>query len=170
MKRLICLVSIIFLFIYVIAGCNKTQPLQTKPTVSKVSPVETKVEQQDTEKSEQQIYSYDPKGRRDPFLSLVAPIRQKPLKEKGLGPFERYGLDEINLLAIAWDKQKSYALIMFPDKKSYTVTEGTRLGVHGGKIEKITQDSVIIREYIKDYRGVIKPRDSILKLHKEEGG
>ncbi|MGQ9569564.1 MAG: pilus assembly protein PilP [Thermodesulfovibrionales bacterium] len=169
MKRLICLLSIITLIICFHAGCKKTQSPQIKPTISKVSPVESKVEQEDIQKSEQEIYSYDPKGRRDPFLSLVAPVRQKPLKEKGLSPFERYGVDELNLLAIAWDKQRYYALIMFPDKKSYTITEGTKLGVHGGKVEKITQDSVVIREYLKDYRGVIKPRDSVLKLHREGG-
>jgi hypothetical protein len=28
---------------------------------------------------------------------------------------------------------------------------------------------VVIREYVKDYRGEIKPRDSILKLRKEGG-
>ncbi|MGB9715509.1 MAG: pilus assembly protein PilP [Thermodesulfovibrionales bacterium] len=169
MKRLVCLISIILLIICFTTGCKKTKSNQIKPPSSKVSPVETKVEQQDIQKIEQEIYSYDPKGRRDPFLSLVAPVRQKPLKEKGLSPLERYGVDELNLLAIAWDKQKYYAVIMFPDKKSYTVTEGTKLGIHGGKVEKITQDSVIIREYIKDYRGVIKSRDSVLKLHKEEG-
>jgi hypothetical protein len=29
---------------------------------------------------------------------------------------------------------------------------------------------VVIREYIKDYRGVVKPKDSVLKLRNEEGG
>ena len=73
------------------------------------------------------------------------------------------------MLAIAWNKNNQYyALIMLPDKKTYTITEGRTLGLQGGKVVKITKDSVVIREFVKDYRGVIKPRDSILKLHKGE--
>src|SRR3989304_3707679 len=116
MKKVTCLLSILFIIICLVAGCKKQQAPPIKPSAAKVQPV------------------------------------------------------EINLLAIAWDKQKYYALIMFPDRKSYTITEGTKLGVHGGKVEKITQDTVLIREYIKDYRGVVQPKDSILKLRKEEGG
>ncbi len=59
-------------------------------------------------------------------------------------------------------------LIRLPDKKNYTITEGMTIGLQGGKVEKITKDSVVIREFIKDYRGNIKPRDTILKLHKGE--
>jgi Tfp pilus assembly protein PilP len=170
MKKVIFLLSILFIIVCLFAGCKKQQAPQHKPLAAKVPPVEIKKEQEEPKKVEQEVYMYDPKGRRDPFFSLVATTRQKPLKVKGMSSFESYGVDEINLLAIAWDKQKYYALIMFPDKKSYTITEGTKLGVHGGKVEKITQDSVVIREYIKDYRGVVKPKDSVLKLRNEEGG
>jgi Tfp pilus assembly protein PilP len=45
-----------------------------------------------------------------------------------------------------------------------------KLGLYEGKVQKITKDMVVIREYVKDYRGEIKPRDSILKLRKEGGG
>ncbi len=170
MRKVTCLLSILFIIVCLFAGCKKQQAPPIKPSAVKVQPVEIKKEQEETKKVELEVYMYDPKGRRDPFLSLIAPTRQKSLKVKGGSPFESYGVDEINLLAIAWDKQKYYALIMFPDRKSYTITEGTKLGVHGGKVEKITQDTVLIREYIKDYRGVVKPKDSLLKLRKEEGG
>jgi type IV pilus assembly protein PilP len=170
MKKVTCLLSILFIITCLVPGCKKQQAPPIKPSAANVQPVEIKKEQEETKKVELEVYMYDPKGRRDPFLSLIAPTRQKSLKVKGGSPFESYGVDEINLLAIAWDKQKYYALIMFPDRKSYTITEGTKLGVHGGKVEKITQDTVLIREYIKDYRGVVKPKDSILKLRKEEGG
>jgi Tfp pilus assembly protein PilP len=123
-----------------------------------------------TIKTEQEIYAYDPRGRRDPFLSLVMMLKQKPERKKGMTPFESYSVNEINLLAIAWDDQKYYALILLPDKKSYTITEGMKLGLYGGKVQKITKDAVVIREHVKDYRGEIKPRDSILKLRKEGGG
>ena len=62
-------------------------------------------------------YKYDARGRRDPFLSLVAVTKEKQIKKKGASPFESYDINEIKLLAIAWDKNKYFALIRLPDKK-----------------------------------------------------
>lgn len=166
-----CLIILCLLLPF--AGCQKEQASVKKPVAGQVQPptiIQEVKETDKTKKDEQEIYTYDPRGRRDPFLSLVMMLKQKPERRKGTTPFESYSVDEINLLAIAWDNQKYYALIMLPDKKSYTITEGMKLGLYGGKVQKITKDMVIIREYVKDYRGEIKSRDSILKLRKEGEG
>jgi len=42
------------------------------------------------------------------------------------------------------------------------------LGLYGGRVHEITKDSVIITEQIKDYKGQLKTKDTILKLRKEE--
>jgi type IV pilus assembly protein PilP len=159
---------IMLLVLLPIMGCKKKQAPAVKPAAKQVQPVETELKPE-AKKVEQEVYVYDPKGKRDPFLSLVMTMKQKPIKAKGLNPFESYSVDEIKLLAIAWDDKKHYALIMLPDKKSYTITTGMKLGLYGGKVEKITENTVVIKEYIRDYRGNIKPKDSILKLRKEEG-
>ena len=154
-------------------GCKKEQSPMKKPMAGQIQPPTAAQEVKNTEEvkeAKQETYTYDPRGRRDPFLSLVMLLKQKPERKKGTTPFESYSIDEINLLAIAWDDQKHYALIILPDKKSYTITEGMKLGPYEGKVQKITKDMVVIREYVKDYRGEIKPRDSILKLRKEGGG
>jgi Tfp pilus assembly protein PilP len=159
---------IMLLVLLPIMGCKKKQAPAVKPVAKQIQQVETKQEPEETKKVEQEVYVYDSKGRRDPFLSLVT-LKRKPTMVKGLNPFESYSVDQIKLLAIAWDDKKHYALIMLPDKKSYTITEGTKLGLYGGKVEKITESTVVIKEYIRDYRGDIKPKESILKLRKEEG-
>ena len=41
------------------------------------------------------------------------------------------------------------------------------LGLHGGKVSEVTRDAVIITEQIKDYKGQLKTKDTILKLRKE---
>jgi type IV pilus assembly protein PilP len=171
-KRIYCLIILCLLFLF--AGCKKEQaPVIKGGTTVQVQPPtaiqEGKVAAE-VRKADQEIYTYDPRGKRDPFLSLVTMLKQRPERKRGMTPFESYSIDEINLLAIAWDDQKYYALIMLPDKKSYTITEGMKLGIYGGKVQKITKDMVIIREYVKDYRGEIKLRDSILKLRKEGDG
>jgi len=166
--------KITFFFIIIcvllpLAGCKKEQPIVKRPTTGKVQPlpqVQPETKEPETTKIEQEVYLYDAKGKRDPFLSLVT--KTKPEIVKGASPYESYSVQEIILIAIAWDDQKYYAMITLPDKKSYTITEGMKLGLHGGKVEKITKDRMLIREYIKDYRGDIKPKDTILKLRKEE--
>lgn len=166
--KTILYVLIIFL-ICLSGGCKKEQAPGKRPTAEKVLPAQTSEEKSASDEApvESESYQYDAKGKRDPFLSLVIKEKQKPVK-KGASPFESHEIDEMELLAIAWDKNKSYALIMLPDKKTYTITEGMTLGLQGGKVQKITKDSVQIREFVKDYRGDIKPRDVILKLHKGE--
>jgi type IV pilus assembly protein PilP len=167
--RAVLYLSIIFL-IFLSGGCKKEQAPGKKPAPEKVQQAKTAEEQKVSQeaKADFEAYQYDAKGKRDPFLSLVAKAAQKPVKKKGASPFESYEIDEVELLAVASDKQKSYALILLPDKKTYTITEGMTLGMQGGKVQKITRDSVHIKEFVKDYRGDIKPRDVILKLHKGE--
>jgi Tfp pilus assembly protein PilP len=43
------------------------------------------------------------------------------------------------------------------------------LGIYSGKVVRIDARGVVVREYIKDYKGEIQPKDTILRLRKEEG-
>lgn len=153
-------------------GCKKETTPVKKQAAKKVKPAQVKEEIIDAGESKkgvgQEEYAYDPKGRRDPFLSLVEVVKHKPAKRKGVSPIEIYDLDEIKLIAIAWDENQYYALVMLPNNKAYTITKGMILGSQSGKVEGITKDAVIIKEYIKDYKGNLKPRDTVLKLHKGE--
>jgi type IV pilus assembly protein PilP len=170
MKKTTCYFLIILFVLLPFIGCKKEQAVQKPIAIQVQPPMTTKEvkEPEDTKRVEQEVYMYDPKGKRDPFLSLVMALKKRPERKKGVSPFESYSVDEISLLAIAWDNQKHYALIMLPDKKSYTITEGMTLGLNGGKVQKITNDKVMIREYVRDYKGNLKPKDSILRLRKEE--
>lgn len=169
MKKLIFLLVISLMLPF--GGCGKGKAPVKEPEAAKVKPSDVKsagAEPEEVKKAAQEEYKYDSKGRRDPFLSLVEITKEKPVKKKGASPIESYDLDEIKLLAIASDKNRHYALIMLPDRKAYTITAGMALGMKGGKVQQITKDTVVIREFVRDYRGDIKPMDSILKLHKGE--
>ena len=166
---------LMLLLVLSFGSCGKEPTPPKKQMAEKVKPAVAKEDKKETGEvkkvgpDQPEQYVYDAKVRRDPFLSLVETTKRKPTRKQGASPFESYDIEEIKLLAIAWNKNNQYyALIMLPDKKTYTITEGRTLGLQGGKVVKITKDSVVIREFVKDYRGVIKPRDSILKLHKGE--
>ena len=111
-------------------------------------------------------YEYIGFGRRDPFTSLI--IKKEQDKKKGMLPIESYEASEFKLIAILWGRGGYYAVVTLPDGKSYTVKENMKLGLHNGKIYKINKDSVIIREQIRNERGVMGLQDTILKLRGEE--
>lgn len=121
-------------------------------------------------KVESETYSYKPQGRRDPFLSIMEATkkeREAERKRKKVRPAETYDAADINVIAIAGDKEEYYAMVQLPDKKYFTVKEGMTLGLYGGKVTKITAQGIILREYVKNYKGELQPKDTILKLRKE---
>lgn len=174
---------LIFLLAFGFAGCKGKGTQAQKPVAKKAvaqtpsaitttaqapSAITTTMAAQKGEmKVEKEVYNYDPKGRRDPFTALVDVSKEKPKRKKGLTPIENFDVDEIKLLAIAWDAKQAYAMISLPDKKTYAIKKGMTLGLYGGKVEEIAKTYVLIREQIKDYKGQLKTKDTILKLRKE---
>lgn len=166
-KTLSCLLLILALPVF--GGCGKKSSPPVRHTVKKPLPAPKAAAQQEEKQEVQkpEVYDYDAGGRRDPFTSLIAIAKQRQMQKKSPNPMENFDVDEIRLSAIVWGGNQYYALITLPNNKSYTITTGMPLGLHGGKVVKITKDSVLVREHIKDYRGRLKTEDTILKLRKE---
>lgn len=111
-------------------------------------------------------YEYSGIGRRDPFTPLV--MKKGTEREKRITPLESYAVGEIKLIAILWEKNRYYAVVTLPDNKSYTVADGTKVGINGGVVSRITKDSMVISERVRDRRGRISPKNTVLKLRVEE--
>jgi len=111
-------------------------------------------------------YEYTGLDRRDPFAPLVS--RRDGGREKGISPLESYDVTEMKIIAILWEKKKHFAVISLPDGKSYNVMDGAKVGSHGGVITKITKDTVVIRERIRDASGGMSARETVLRLRGEE--
>lgn len=170
--------ALVILMLVLVACTEKPKPAVQKQQAQKVQPAEAQkkpeeaVKAPEQKKAESDVYTYDPKGRRDPFLSIIeASKRERELekKKKGVKPSEAYDVGDIKVIAIARDRDRQYAMIQLPDKKYFTIREGMTLGLYGGKVIRISATGVVVREMIKDYKGEIQPRDTILKLRKEEG-
>lgn len=151
-----------------LAGC-KDKPQSPVPTAAQPAAKASAAQAQQPEepKIEKEVYAYDAKGRRDPFMSLIVDIKDKPRMKKKANPIENFDVDEIKLIAIAWEKSSHYAMITLPDGKSYTIKKGMTLGLYGGRVEEITQQTVKITEKVKDYKGQMTTKDTILKLRQE---
>jgi len=116
------------------------------------------------------IYSYDPSGRRDPFQSLLE-VRKivQPDSAEPLTPLQRYGIGQLNLVAIVVGKGDSRALVVAPDKKSYVLKKGVKVGENGGEVVEITVNSVLVEEKFYDFTGEMKKSIRELKLPVKEG-
>ncbi|MBZ0157246.1 MAG: pilus assembly protein PilP [Alphaproteobacteria bacterium] len=157
------LACVVFLFSPVLSGPGSSPPAPAAPgAMAKANPEEGKTQ------GLTGPYDYNAKGRRDPFTPLIKKTEQE--NKRILTPIERYTTDEVKLVAVLWTGKGYYAVVTLPDGKSYTLREGTKLGPHGGKVLRISRDSMVIREQIKDYRGTVSPKDTTLKLRREEEG
>ncbi|OGW23979.1 MAG: hypothetical protein A2X59_13550 [Nitrospirae bacterium GWC2_42_7] len=161
---------LVLLLLLSVTGCGDKNKSNQVPTAQKagLAPVSVPAVVQEEEiKIEREVYVYDPKGRRDPFISLIDLAKERSTRKKAPNPIENFDVEEIRVIAIAWDKKQYYAMITLPDNKSYTIRKGMTLGLYGGRVEEIEKDSLFIREQVKDYRGQMKTKDTILKLRKE---
>jgi Tfp pilus assembly protein PilP len=119
----------------------------------------------------EESYAYEPGGRRDPFIPLVEVTKRKKAgkKPRTLGTLESYDIADFKLIAIVEKKGgQYYGLLLAADNKSFTIREGTVLGLNKGKVKEISPDKVLIEEFIRDYRGELKPRQVVLELRKRE--
>ena len=112
--------------------------------------------------------SYDPSGRRDPFVPIVQQLGLGPL-DQTLPPLQRVGLTEMNLIAIVWGAYGYTAMVQTPDGKGYTVRRGTRIGPNNGVVSAITEKGIIVQERFTDVYGKKQEREYVKLLHPKEG-
>jgi len=171
------LTLILTLILGVTSACDKAKPKVVQKQAVQVQPGpaqkgEAAPQKPEEKKVEAEAYSYSPQGRKDPFLSIIEASKKEKeseKKKKSVRPSEMYDVSEIKVIAIARDKNRAYAMVQLPDKKYFTVKEGMTLGLYNGKIFRIDSGSVVVREFLKDYKGEVQPKDTILRLRKEEG-
>ncbi|HMK44125.1 MAG TPA: pilus assembly protein PilP [Dissulfurispiraceae bacterium] len=175
-NRVVCILLV--LSVFAVSGCDdgqKSQPAQQPAPTQTGAPVGQKPagdaakQPVDTAKivnPEQlmQGVAYTAASKRDPFSSLA--VKPSTEQKPGVGSLEGFDPGEFLLIAVLWDKSGGYAVLTLPDGKSYTVRHGTKVGLHGGKVVKIANDSVTIREMVKNYKGVLASKDTVLKLRR----
>jgi len=162
--------------VFILTGCsNKPAPPPQKSAKARVAntvdtePAVTPDTAVAKKEDESAGYIYEQRGRRDPFSSLVVISKDKKKDDSKIGTLEGYDLSEFALGAIANKGRTYFALLIAPDNRSFTVEKGSVVGLNNGKVKQITSDKIVMVEYMRDYKGELKPREIILEFRKGEG-
>jgi Tfp pilus assembly protein PilP len=103
-------------------------------------------------------YSYQPDGRRDPFLSLLGTGSdpRSSLSRKTEGP-AGMTLAEISVRGIMESRGTLVAMIQGADNKTYIVHQGDKL--LDGTIKTITPQGLIVIQEVNDPLSLVKQRE-----------
>jgi type IV pilus assembly protein PilP len=135
----------------VAAGNENAQPVASNLTTEPVTP-----------------RSYDPSGRRDPFVPVLQQLGLGPI-DPTLPPLQRVGLTEMNLIAVIWGAYGNTAMVQTPDGNGYTVRRGTRIGPNNGVVSAVTEKGIVVQERFTDVYGSKQEREYVKLLHPKEG-
>lgn len=113
-------------------------------------------------------YHYDPSGKPDPFRSFVTALKKTEVASQST-PLERFDLGQLKLDGIVWGS-KPRALVRDPSGKAYIVAEGTAMGKNDGRVIRIDDNVVIVKETYVDFLGKATTKDIEMRLHERQGG
>jgi type IV pilus assembly protein PilP len=117
---------------------------------------------------EQPAYTYQPEGRRDPFVSLLT--RGSDPSSAASRPAGLPGLmiNEIVVKGIVRDKSGFIGMVQGPDTKTHIVRAGDKL--MDGTVKTITSDTVVFSQDVSDPLSLVKQREVRKAVRPVEGG
>lgn len=112
-------------------------------------------------------YSYDKKGKRDPFQPFRHNSRSR---EDEQGPLAAYELEQLSVVAVVWDTGSPRALVADPRGEMHVVREGTPIGKNDGHVIHIGDNMVLVKETYVDFAGEMTTNDVELRIRSTQGG
>jgi type IV pilus assembly protein PilP len=112
-------------------------------------------------------YTYDKKGKRDPFEPYRASNR---LETDAAGPLMAYELGQLSVVAVVWDTGNPRALVADPRGETHVVREGTPIGKNDGLVIHIGDNMVLVKETYVDFAGEMTTNDVELRIRSTQGG
>jgi Tfp pilus assembly protein PilP len=115
-----------------------------------------------------ETYTYQPDGRRDPFLSLLdtgSDLRTPSRRGDGLASFSAI---EISVRGVMQSRGEMVAMIQGPDNKTYIVHQGEKL--LDGTIKSIMSRGIVVDQQVNDPLSIVKHREITKLLRSLESG
>lgn len=97
-------------------------------------------------------YTYDRRGKTDPFKSFIAEQEDTTKKErrKPRTYLETLDLSQLDLIAIIVGPKGNFAMVRDAKGLGYVIKKGTAIGINGGVVRQVKEKEVVIREGSKD--------------------
>lgn len=112
-------------------------------------------------------YSYDKKGKRDPFR----PYRHDANQLRGpKTPLMAYELEQLSVVALVWETNNPRALVSDPRGDIHVVKEGSPIGKNEGLVIHIGDNIVLVKETYVDFAGEMTTKDVELTIRRSQGG
>jgi hypothetical protein len=103
-------------------------------------------------------YSYDPAGRRDPFISLNSRGSELPVAGQRPAGLPGMLIGEVTVKGTFKSPKGGFlALLQAPDGRTYTVKQGDK--VFDGSVKAITADAVVFSQDVNDPLSLVKQRE-----------
>ena len=110
-------------------------------------------------------FTYEPAGRRDPFLNLLN-TGAEPRPAGGPEGPASLTVAEVSVRGVLQSRDEYIAMIMGPDNKTYLVHQGDKL--LDGTIKTITPQGLVILQQVNDPLSLVKERE-VRKMLREDG-
>jgi type IV pilus assembly protein PilP len=123
----------------------------------------------ETVEHSEQDYRYDPTGKPDPFKSFLKQIALVNDSE-ALSPLERFDLSQLTVTGIIWETKRARALVEDPTGKGYIVAEGAGIGKNKGRVVRIDDNRVVVKETYVDFHNKATTKEVDLYLYERHGG
>jgi type IV pilus assembly protein PilP len=130
---------------------------QAAPPPPQAAPTRPAAPQAEAAPKPPENYTYDPAGRRDPFINLLGTgTDARPTSKKGEGP-AGMTVAEISVRGVMQSRNGLIAMVQGPDNKTYIVHPGDKL--LDGAVKSITPQGLVIEQAVNDPLSVVKQRE-----------
>jgi len=156
------------LAVILLAACGKDEKPKATPMRPMAPPLAV-VEPEATVGELDKDYRYDPEGKPDPFESFFR-VKLSADADDITSPLERYDLSQLIVTGIIWATRSARALVEDPSGKGYIVALGTAIGKNRGKVIKIEDNRVLVKETYIDFHDIATTKEVELLLYESQGG
>jgi type IV pilus assembly protein PilP len=101
-------------------------------------------------------YTYDPAGRRDPFIGLDRASDPKGSARKNTG-LQTLTINEATVKGVVKSQGRLVAMVQAPDNKTYIVRPNDRL--LDGAVRAVTPEAVVFVQTVNDPLSLVKQRE-----------
>ena len=115
-------------------------------------------------------FTYNPDGRRDPFVSLLTKggERHVPRPGQDLEGVAGLAVEELTVRGIVSSPSGLVAMVQSPDRKTYLVRQNDKL--LDGIVKSVTAEGLVILQEVNDPLSLVKQKEVRKMLHSNEEG